>query len=592
MKKLALLMCFCLVLSMFSGCAAKDAASQQPAAPAATDAPAAAPEVKPAETKAPEAAPAPAPEKTVTIQVMSLTGNGSGFITGWYADLLKENLGIEIELIASGDQGEQKLQAYMSAGELPDMVVFKEWKQVQDAQRAGLLEPFDAHKDELSNVFSNYGTALSYAAENVTTDGKPYVLPSGIGAASVGTELNWGPLFRWDLYKKLGYPEVPNFYGYLDLLKKMQELEPETPSGQKVYGFGLWSDWDAVSMQQAASIIAVNGSDSDQIISSLPFVTIDYKTDSFTGILDDGGAYLSALKFFYDANQMGLLDPDSLTQRFDTAKSKTDEGRYLFGLWPWMVEGYNTPERTDADSFTGFATIPHGEYRPLMFAENPVGNSWAWGISSKSENIEKCLAYLNFISDPANLTTIVNGPQGILWDLGSDGLPYVTDQGYDILQDAANYQFPQGGKLDDGRAEPINGLPGTMYNVSPYGVPYLAAKWPSYDPPVTKLNEDWQDHMGYKSASEMDVDKGTFTLINNAIKYIPPISDEIQMIVQQIGDSVKTFSWQAVFAKDQAEFDSLVGQMRSQAEELGLEQVMEANRANWAAAKQISEKYK
>jgi hypothetical protein len=257
-----------------------------------------------------------------------------------------------------------------------------------------------------------------------------------------------------------------------------------------------------------------------------------------------------------------------------------------------MIEGYNTPENVDAADFKGFATIPHGEYRPLMFSENPVGNSWAIGISSKSDKIEKCVAYLNFVSDPENLMTIINGPQGILWDLGADRLPYVTELGYQILQDSANYEFPQGGKLYDGREEPINWLPTTLYNESPYGVPYIANKWPSYNPPVTKLTEDWRAHMGYKSASEMDIAKGTYTLINNAIKYIPPISDEIQMIVQQIGDSVKTYSWQAVFAKDQAEFDSLVSQMRTQAEELGLEQVMATNRENWAAAKQIAEKYR
>ena len=61
----------------------------------------------------------------VTLQVFSMPANKSGLMEGyWWTDILEEQVGVKLELLPSGDQGEQKLQALMASGELPDIVVF------------------------------------------------------------------------------------------------------------------------------------------------------------------------------------------------------------------------------------------------------------------------------------------------------------------------------------------------------------------------------------------------------------------------------------------------------------------------------------
>lgn len=72
-------------------------------------------------------------EDIVTLKVFSMPSNTSGVKEGWWADILKEKAGVQLEILPSGDEGEQKLQALMASGELPDIVIFKDNKQVVNA---------------------------------------------------------------------------------------------------------------------------------------------------------------------------------------------------------------------------------------------------------------------------------------------------------------------------------------------------------------------------------------------------------------------------------------------------------------------------
>ena len=51
---------------------------------------------------------------------------------------------------------------------------------------------------------------------------------------------------------------------------------------------------------------------------------------------------LKGLKFFFEANKMGLLDPDSLTQKFSDVTNKYKDGQILFAQFPWVSSSYNT----------------------------------------------------------------------------------------------------------------------------------------------------------------------------------------------------------------------------------------------------------
>jgi hypothetical protein len=71
---------------------------------------------------------------------------------GWWPDILEMNIGVKLDFIPAGDQGEQKLQALMAGGELPDTTVFTTQKQVEDAVKADMLVNPDNQLDKLPNV--------------------------------------------------------------------------------------------------------------------------------------------------------------------------------------------------------------------------------------------------------------------------------------------------------------------------------------------------------------------------------------------------------------------------------------------------------
>ncbi|WP_219834115.1 extracellular solute-binding protein [Paenibacillus sp. R14(2021)] len=533
---------------------------------------------------------AAADNETVTLQMFSLPANTSGLQENWWANILQEKVGVKLELLPSGDQGEQKLQALMAGGELPDIVVFKTPKQVSDAVRANMLLNLDDYADKLPNLVKNAGKSLQYyrdIASNGT--GKAYSVGNAIGKGDVMTELNYGPSLRWDLYKKLGMPEINTMEDYLPLLKKMQDLEPKTADGQRVYGFSLWKDWDSINMEQATQPSVWSGIDTgDQL--ALPFLQVNIGTGETKSILDADSEYIRALKFYYQANQMGLVDPDSLTQRFDTSAQKVQQGRVLFGWWPWYTGGYNTLEHMNAANPSGFRSVLPKDYKAFWWGENPIGSSWSFAISASSKHVDAALRYLDFMYSTDGMQLLMNGPKGVTWDVNDKGEPYVTDQGWDMIEN--NKDLPGGGKLGEGTGT-VNsyGLSGANLNPST-GQALNYGYWPSSQGRnPSKLMKDWQDTTGFKSTTEMLKAQNRYTLTPLAMKLVPPMDDDMNAFKNKIGDVVKTNSWLAVFSKNENEFNSYVDDMRKKAEGLGVQKVLDWDMQAWKTAQESAAKY-
>lgn len=560
---------------VFGGCssASTDKANQTPSASATSGASSA------------------TPLEIADLQVFSVVTNFSGAVQGWWADVLKEKAGVKLDIMPSGDQGAQKLQALMASGELPDIVVFKDPKQLEDAVKANLLVNLDEHMDKLPNVAEYAATALQFYRDTVSNGtGNAYAVPSSVGPAEESNELNYGPYLRWDLYKRLGMPELNAMEDYLPLLKQMQELEPQTADGQKVYGITLWKDWDGNSLRLAN--VPFHGIDTgDNIPATLPFMQLDVASGELRSNLEPDSEYLRFLKFYYQANQMGILDPDSLSQTFNTAFEKIQQGRVLFAWWPWFASGYNTAERDSLDPPQGFRPVFTKESKPLKYGDNTLGEPWAMAIGKSTRNLDAALRYLDFMYSIEGNQLLFSGPQGVIWDTNDQGEPYVTDQGWDIITN--NKDLPGGGKLPEAVSF-VSGLGGLSRAVinpqTKLTVDYQY--WPTtlaHSP--TKLVQDWQSTTGFKSTLEMLKSKNMYATTTTAMKLIPLLSDDLSAVVSKIGDTVKTYSWLAVFAKSDAEFQNYIDEMRTKAEGLGLQQVVEANHANWKTAQESADKY-
>ena len=50
----------------------------------------------------------------------------------------------------------------------------------------------------------------------------------------------------------------------------------------------------------------------------------------------EGGIYQQALEFLNKAESMGLVDPDSTTQDWDTMRTKVTNGKTMLSIWSWL----------------------------------------------------------------------------------------------------------------------------------------------------------------------------------------------------------------------------------------------------------------
>ena len=89
----------------------------------------------------------------------------------------------------------------------------------------------------------------------------------------------------------------------------------------------------------------------------------------------------------------------------------------------------------------------------------------------------------------------------------------------------------------------------------------------------------------YLEANDMVADS------TQAVNMITPASDDLEITITQIGEIVKKYSWQMVYASDEAEFESLWSEMVGQAEQLGLDQVTEYYTAEWEKALELVKDY-
>ncbi len=529
--------------------------------------------------------------EVVTLEVFSMPSNTSGLWEGWAADIIRDKVGVEVELLPSGDQGEQKLQALMASGELPDVVVFKENTQVINAVAGDMLLAYDDYKDYVPHIYENADASLRYYADYVSNgQGKSYSVGSNV-QTEIETKgsLNWGPVLRYDLYKEIGSPEIKTYEDYLPVLKQMQDLYPTNEDGQKVYAFSLWKDWDRSHLMLASSVCAINGVN---IPNEASLVEIDHTQDNLVrSILDEDSYYMKALKFFYDANQMGLMDPDSLTQRFDDAQAKATAGRTLFSWWAWGVGSFNTQEIQNEGK--GFMQVMADDAKILHQGVCPTGKPWSWSVSKSTEYPEKAMALVDAMYDPDIMLEMLNGPKGVVWDVDENNNPYVLEDGYQYLLNST-LELPGGNNMAKGTVGTIFNAPGlhSTFTLKDYNNNQLGySLWdkPDYAPADTKLVDMWQEDYGAEDQIDYLTQRDAI-VVAPFVNY-PVFTDEMEQISARVGDVVKTLSWQMVFAKDDAEYESLKAEMLEKAEGMGINDFVEWYKTEYQNALEIAQNY-
>jgi putative aldouronate transport system substrate-binding protein len=336
-------------------------------------------------------------------------------------------------------------------------------------------------------------------------------------------------------------------------------------------------------MANAAEILAMHGR------TYRGHLEIDHQTDTTKSVFDNDSYYKRMLQFFFNANQMGLVDPDSLSQDYPAYNAKAGAGRVMFNFWSWGFGAFTTAQRNEAG--IGFRLVPFAQEKMYSHAgPSYIGGSASFAVISKNtKHLDKALALLDYSYSYDGVWTIYNGRRGVKWDLDENGEPYLTELGWQINNGTA--PWPAGGVQGETLAYVA------MQTIDPRAIHPVYKRqidtkdWvkKSFIPQEALLIRDWQEKM--KARDDIDYLYSRNMAVEPSLAPMETPPENIQILENRVGEVVKTLSWQMVLARNQAEFDRLFAQMAEQAKGIGVETVQKWYAEAYARAVASGSKY-
>ena len=542
-------------------------------------------------------------DKFITVDVYDDFANYQGIQSGWFAKVVKDKFNMELNIIAPNvaGGGDTLYQTRSAAGDLGDLVLINTNNgRLNDVVSAGLVMDATDLMDG-KDILKNYGDAVTATNTGLSEDGM-YAFPNSVSSdaateASEGLEPTFGPYIRWDYYKQLGYPEMNNLEDFLDVLEQMQTLARQTEGSNDIYAISLFKDWDDNMLNNAKQIACMYGYD------EVGFELLSADGSSTQSIIDDDSVYIQALKFFYEANQRGLVDPDSTTQNYDTWSAKYTNGKVLYCPWPWVGQNlYNTAENKAAGK--GFMFAPVKDMKIFSYGSCPEGDSSrVICIGSNAEDPQRMADFIDWLYSPEGIrlngqSNGAAGIEGLTYEVNSDGKPELTDFGKKALPNNS-VEVPEeygGGNWKDG-VSALNFKPVNLEDIDPdTGEAY---DWQTWETTIannqTELDKDWAEHMGASSTMEYVQNNNMLEVAPGSSYSIPEADSNITTVRGQCKSAVVDNSWKMVFASNDTDFASILKDMQTTAKGLGYDDVLEVDKQNakdWTAARKASaEKY-
>ena len=508
------------------------------------------------------------PKEPVTLDVYSQLANYSGMQTGWFADLMLAKFNVKINIIP--DTG-GAYQTRMEAGNLGDIVVWGDnTDKYSAACKKGML--LDWEEDNLlaqwaPYINNNMKLALQKNKYMDSPDKKLHGYGYNVSTSAKDIQeffYTWD--LRFDLYEQIGKPEIKTLYDMVDVLAKMKEICPTDDNGKPTYGLSLFNDWDGNMVMYVKSLAtAYFGYD------EFDFGLFDPDEGKFYDCLGENSPYLYTLKFINKLNQKGLVDPDSMTQKYGGMSEDYQNGTAFWNIFNWMASGaYNTDAHVKEAGKAMYPVLPKDAH-PIVYGQSVYGGNRLWTIGAKTAYPELCMAIINWFSTPEGYMTILYGPRGLCWDI-KDGKTYFTDLGKKAQSDQNNTEMPAPykGSFHDGAFQ-INNTTWCADSLNPLtkNETYNKTSWESEQLPAqSEIEQRWRDWAGATTPNRY-MQKSNYRVSPGSLFTGAGVPDDLTMKWNQVAECIKNETWNAIYAKTDAEYDAIVAKMISDAKSYG-----------------------
>lgn len=517
-----------------------------------------------------------------------------GVVEGFRGDYFAEH-GFNLEVWAHSPE---KLTAIVNTGDLPDIMVLAKGENLNALIENGNIINFDDYLDKLPNLYAyenadqlkNAITINRNLASNGTGGFYGIPLETGYANTTVGFSKAGTSMFtlKWDVYEKIGAPEVKDEWDLIDVMEQMLKAEPTHPDGSKMYGTILDNGDDATYWGCAYTWLAYHG----YHYRTLPFMgELNIIDDEVNYILTKDSLYYEGLKWYNEIYRRGLMDPDSINTDRGTQAKKIDAG---YAMMP-------------AGTLPGYQPI----YYPIYLegsrcyaSQVNTASANVLVINSKTEHMDECLEFVNMWLNPDTYLELNFGTTGDMWYVDDSGATVLTDKFKDWLKAGNNYN---GFKMSDGTEFSLFNMnmlfrSGTFTSYKDKdGNPLQAniAQWPEYYAVTSsggnEILEKWQNTTGYESWNDLMEEKKNFygdTPYDYYKGYLSggPTDDAMKLMQSSLRDILVNGSWQCVYAESEAEFDAIWDKMVADAEAGGAKDLFQWVVDDYANARKLAGK--
>ena len=523
-----------------------------------------------------------AEEEVLTIDVYDDAANYNGIQTGWFAKVIKDRFNIELNIIASQVVGNTVYATRSEAGNLGDIILVDKAK-FPEIVEAGLAKDISDKLPECENIMK-FKTQIDVYNKGLTgEDGKYYGIPTEMtdtSPVSLTDDVIYStPKVRWDLYKKVGSPKLENLDDFLAMLQKIHEIHPTNDDGDPAYPFTLWADWDGNdNMIGIANVVQLTTWYGEKLKGSAML-----KPDNtFSPLYDRGNAYYTITKMLNKANQMGLVDPDSGTQPWDTVASKLSSGRADVMWYSWQDGFWNSVDRLNAG--TGFIFIPIADQIYYADADRYYGSDRMFGIGSgvEGEKYDRIMAFLDWYASPEGVTFQHDGIEGLNYTVNEEGkfVPYKDNALMDNLPVPDEFG---GGGFSDGNNQ-INQWIVSSICVNPITGERFAQKyWQSYkDMTMTDMKKEWQEMYGAEDPVDWMKKNGKL-LASPSVDFTPAAdNNDIIALRSEVNKCLCDYTWQLIMTCETDEaFEAMWDEMIETMDGFGYKDLYEYDCSVW-----------
>jgi len=235
------------------------------------------------------------------------------------------------------------------------------------------------------------------------------------------------------LYKAIGAPEMSGEDDFLAVLKQMQDYQPTTKDGKKVYALSAWTDWGIWPYMIMYPFSYGYGNKGD-------YASVSRETGEMeSNLLKEDGVFWRGIAFYNRAYRMGIFDPEGFTMKWDQYRKKVANGEVLTSPNP-----NDTVNPSLTNELAAMVCLPGAfPYVNGVFPGESLigyGNNGARAISASCKYPERAMQLLNYFDSDEGARLIMNGVKGVDWDV-IDGKPQLIGEYLKAVQSGETAEY-------------------------------------------------------------------------------------------------------------------------------------------------------